>query len=138
MVTAVASAAPPKVVSGRSNITITSQVIKEEKFQRLRITAFALYNKNISPYAIGNSILRCTIISRKRTLPRNTRTCFAVYRMPLGQIVAAGLVTSSVFYRLAVIGGTGAYANVGGGQLQVVTTQLQPRKDRLFFVLYSF
>jgi len=136
--TAVASATPPKVVRGQSQITVTTQTIKQESFERFSITAFAIYNKNISPYAIGNGIIRCLHISHKRTLPAGTMTCLAVFRMPLGQIIAGGLVTSRVYYRLAIAGGTGAYANVGGGQVQVITTKLKPRKEQLKFVLYSF
>ena len=140
LLVASASAAPPKVAAGKAAITVTTQVIKQESHKKLQlqIIAFAIYNKNISRYAIGNGVIRCTRISQKRTLPKGTRICLAVYRMPLGQIIAGGLVTSNVFYRLAVAGGMGAYANVGSGQVQVVATKLKPRRERLIFVIYSF
>lgn len=59
------------------------------------------------------------------------------YRMPLGQIVAAGVVTSEIYYKLAVIGGTGVYNNIGG-EVQVIATNLVPRKERLIFTIRSF
>lgn len=129
--------ARPTIAPGTYHIRITSQLIKQDKGKRLVLAASALYNKHISSYAIGNSISRCTIMGHKRTFPEGTLFCNVVFRMPLGQIVTAGVVTSRVYYRLAVTGGTGVYSNVGG-QVRVITTKLKPHKENLVFSLRAF
>ena len=129
--------AKQELAPGRYFIRITSQVIKRDRDGRIRISASSLYNKFISPNAIGNSIARCIQIGNRRTIPHGSQLCAVVYRMPLGQIVAGGYVSSPVYYKLAIVGGTGVYANVGG-QVQVTAKKLVPRKDKLVFVLNAF
>lgn len=126
-----------EISPGTSHIRVTSQVIKRDKKGRIRISASAIYNKHVSPYAIGNSITRCILTGHRRTLPSNTQLCTIAFRFPLGQIVASGVKTSEVYYKLAVVGGTGVYSNVGG-EVRVIATKLVPRKENLVFTLRSF
>jgi hypothetical protein len=129
--------ASAEIPPGTAYIRITSQVIKRDKSGVERITASSLYNKHISRYAIGNSVGRCVRIGNRRTLPRGTELCHFVFRMPLGQIVTAGVRSSEVYYRLAIVGGTGAYSNIGG-HVQVTARQLIPRKEYLLFTVIGF
>lgn len=57
--------------------------------------------------------------------------------MPLGQIVAAGVVTSEIYYKIAVVGGTGLYRNTGG-EVLVTATRLIPRKEKLVFTIIAY
>jgi hypothetical protein len=57
--------------------------------------------------------------------------------MPLGQIVTVGVRSSQVYYRLAIVGGTGLYANTGG-QLTVIVTKLVPLREQLNFNIVAF
>lgn len=57
--------------------------------------------------------------------------------MPLGQILAQGIVTSPVYYKLGIVGGTGIYKNIGG-EVQVTATKLKPRKENLVFTLVAY
>lgn len=122
---------------GTSHIRITSQVIKRDRTGANRITASSLYNKSVSRYAIGNSVYRCTLIGNRRTLPRGSEFCNAIFRLPLGQIVATGIRSSPVFFRLAIVGGTGVYKNIGG-EVEVITTKLVPHKEKLVFTVIAF
>lgn len=131
------ASATEKIEPGLWHIRITSQVITRDKTGKIRITASLLYNKHISPYAIGNSVARCTEIGLRRTLPRGTQFCSISFRMPLGQIVTAGIVTSEVYYKLAIVGGTGVYNNIGG-ELLTIVTKLKPRKQNLVFTIHAF
>lgn len=122
---------------GTAHIRITSQVITRDKTGRIRVSASSLYNKHISPNAIGNSITRCIQTGPRRTLPLGTQYCSTAFRFPLGQIITAGIVTSPVYYKMAVLGGTGTYANVGG-EVRVIATRLVPRKENIVFTLHAF
>lgn len=57
--------------------------------------------------------------------------------MPLGQIVTAGIVTSDLYYKLAILGGTGVYSNIGG-EVLIQATKLVPRKEKLVFTITAF
>ena len=126
-----------ELAPGISYIRITSQVIKQDKHGHIRFAASALYNKHISPYAIGNSVARCAIVPHRRTIPNGSQICTIVYRMPLGQITAVGFIASEVYYTIPVVGGTGYYRNIGG-QVQSITTRLVPHKENLIFSIVAF
>jgi hypothetical protein len=57
--------------------------------------------------------------------------------MPLGQIITMGVVASSVYYKMAVVGGTGVYSNIGG-EVESITLKLKPRRERLTFTIVAF
>ena len=122
---------------GVNYIRITSQVITKDKKGTIKYAAYALYNKPTYIHSIGNGVSRCNNIGNRRTLPRGTQVCNYIFRFPLGQIVTAGVVTSPVYFKLAVTGGTGLYANIGG-QVQVITTKLKPLKQNLSFTIFAY
>jgi hypothetical protein len=67
-----------------------------------------LFNKGITPKAIGHSDVTCT----------NTGTgsisCSGTYFLPQGKLMVGGVVGGRLFYELAVLGGTGLYDNARG------------------------
>lgn len=87
-----------------------------------------LYNKGLTPRAIGHAEIVCTFTSRR------TRVCNGTYFLPKGKIVVAGAMVFRQFYELAVLGGTGLYNNVQGS-LTVTTVSPRPRRDILTFRL---
>ena len=78
-----------------------------------------IYNKRITPRAIGRETMMCT------TVAQSSQTCSATIVLPKGQIVAEGLIGTRLIYQLAVVGGTGLYNNVKGA---VTITSLQRKK----------
>ena len=87
-----------------------------------------LYNKGLTPKAIGHAEIVCTFTGRR------TRVCNGTYFLPKGKIVVAGALVFRQFYELAVLGGTGLYNNVQGS-LTVTTVSPRPRRDILTFRL---
>ena len=51
--------------------------------------------------------------------------------------MAAGVTTSPVYFKLAVTGGTGLYANIGG-QVQIIATKLKPLRQNLSFTIFAY
>lgn len=131
------ASAAKQITPGLWHIRITSQLISKSIRDENKISASALYNKTISSNAIGNSVTYCIPIGHKRTLPKGTQFCRTVFRMPLGQIVTAGIVTSDLYYKLAILGGTGVYSNIGG-EVLIQATKLVPRKEKLVFTITAF
>lgn len=122
---------------GPATIDITIKV-RETVFRHdAIIITSSLYNKRITPRSIGNSVAACRNVANKRTLPKGTYFCNTVYRFPLGQIIVAGIVSSPVYSRMAVVGGTGIYSNVGG-QVILHAFNLNPLRARLHFALEAF
>ena len=126
-----------RIAPGTAYIRITSQAIVHDHRGFVSMTAFALYNRHISPYSIGNAVYRCTMIGNKRTLPRSSQFCNVVYRLPLGQIVATGVMSSPFYYALAIVGGTGYYKNIGG-EVHGLATSLKPHKEKLVFTVIAY
>jgi hypothetical protein len=87
-----------------------------------------LYNKGLTPRAIGHAEIVCTFTSRR------SRVCSGTYFLPKGKIVVAGSMVFRQFYEFAVLGGTGLYNNVQGS-LTVTTVSPRPRRDILTFRL---
>lgn len=87
-----------------------------------------LFNKGITPTAIGHSDITCT------NTGTGSSNCTATYFLPKGKIMVAGVIGSRFFYELAVIGGTGLYANARG---TITATYLggSPSKEFLLFRL---
>ncbi len=94
----------------------------------LEISRTLLYNKGLTPRAIGHAEIVCTFTGRR------SRVCNGTYFLPRGKIVVAGALVYRQFYELAVLGGTGLYNNVQGS-LTVTTTKPRPRRDILTFRL---
>jgi hypothetical protein len=94
----------------------------------LEISRTLLYNKGLTPRAIGHGEIVCTFTGRR------SRVCNGTYFLPRGKIVVAGALVYRQFYEFAVLGGTGLYNNVQGS-LTVTTTTPRPRRDILTFRL---
>lgn len=119
---------------GDATIHITSTVRKTTHKRGVVINSSSLYNRRITPRSIGNSVRVCRNVSDGVTLPKGRFVCVVVYRFPLGQITAMGVISSPVYYRLAVVGGTGIYSNILG-QVKAQAYNLSPTRERLFFSL---
>jgi hypothetical protein len=94
----------------------------------LELTRSLLYNKGVTPRAIGHAEIACTFTGRR------TRICNGTYFLPKGKIMVAGALVFRQFYELAVLGGTGLYMNVQGS-LTVTAIRPSPRRDFLTFRL---
>jgi hypothetical protein len=94
----------------------------------LELTRALLYNKGVTPRAIGHSEVVCTFTGRR------SRICNGTYFLPKGKIMVAGAAVFRQFYELAVLGGTGLYMNVQGS-LTVTAIRPTPRRDFLTFRL---
>ena len=94
----------------------------------IELTRSLLYNKGVTPRAIGHSAVVCTFTGLR------SRMCSGTYFLPKGKIMVAGALVFRQFYELAVLGGTGLYANVQGS-LTVTAIRPTPRRDFLTFRL---
>ena len=133
LVMAVAPAAQALERNGTIRITtreVAHRVMDQGRRGRgpgdLEISRTLLYNKGLTPRAIGHGEIVCTFTGRR------SRVCNGTYFLPRGKIVVAGALVYRQFYELAVLGGTGLYNNVQGS-LTVTTTR--PRRDILTFRL---
>lgn len=88
-----------------------------------------IYNRRITKRAIGHAESYCMNINSR------SQFCHYLYRFPLGSIVAMGVSNSPVFHRVAIVGGTGVYSNVGG---QITAVALSRKIDRVVFNLEGF
>jgi hypothetical protein len=85
---------------------------------------YALYNRPTYNERLGTGFLVCLPVNR------DFNDCTAFLRLSRGQIIARGVVPSASSFRLlAVSGGTGLYANVGGQLL------MQPLGDGVILFL---
>jgi hypothetical protein len=87
-----------------------------------------LYNKRITPRAIGRGDMLCTSTGAQ------AQSCDATYVLPRGKIMVQGVIESRLIYELAVVGGTGLYANVRG-TLTVTSLSRRPSRELLVFRL---
>lgn len=87
-----------------------------------------LYNKRITPKAIGHGELVCTATGTGSTM------CNGTYFLPRGKIVVGGVVANRLIYELAVLGGTGLYDNARG-TLTVTSLDRKPPRNLLLFRL---
>ena len=94
----------------------------------LEFTRSLLYNRGITPKAIGHAEVVCIFTGLR------SRMCNGTYFLPKGKLVVAGALVFRQFYELAVLGGTGLYMNVQGS-LTVTAIRPTPRRDFLTFRL---
>ena len=88
-----------------------------------------LYNKRITPHAIGHAEMICTRVGLKR------QSCTANYVLPKGEIAVQGVIDSRLIYELAVIGGTNLYNNVRGSLTVTSIHRSNPSRELLVFRL---
>jgi hypothetical protein len=119
-------------------IQITASVSRQTHFDRgkrgssigdLDIYNLLLYNKRITPRAIGHAEMVCTLVGTKR------QSCTANYVLPKGEIAVQGVIDSRLIYELAVIGGTGLYNNVLGSLTVTSIHRSKPSRELLVFRL---
>jgi hypothetical protein len=128
----------PGVQPGLSQIRITDRVVTEATSFDQRVIKTLLYNRGISANPIGNSVTICWAIgSGQGPIPPGALECMGTYRFAHGNLQVQGYMGRRGLYTLAIVGGTGIYANTGAGQLAVVTINLNPREQQLSFTLYS-
>jgi hypothetical protein len=94
----------------------------------MEIMAHLLYNRGITPKALGHSEFVCTF-----TLDIS-RSCRATFFLPRGTLVVAGSLRFRQIYQLAVVGGTRLYDNARG-TLTVTRLRKNPRRDLMLFRL---
>jgi hypothetical protein len=94
----------------------------------VEVSRSLLYNKGVTPKAIGHGEVVCTFTGRR------SRVCNGTYFLPRGKIMVTGALVFREFYELAVVGGTGLYNNVQGS-LTVTSIRPKPRRDILTFRL---
>lgn len=87
-----------------------------------------LYNKRVTPAAIGHSDIMCVHTGT------GSMNCSGTYFLPKGKIMVGGVIGSRLFFQIAVIGGTGLYENARG---TLTSTFLggHPQKEFLLFRL---
>jgi hypothetical protein len=88
-----------------------------------------IYNKRITPRAIGRETMLCT------TVGASSQSCSATIILPRGQIVAQGVIGTRLIYQLAVVGGTGLYNNVRGAVTITSLHRKKPVRELLVFRL---
>jgi hypothetical protein len=88
-----------------------------------------IYNKRITPRAIGRETMMCTNVGA------SSQNCSATIVLPRGQIVAEGLIGTRLIYQLAVVGGTGLYNNVKGAVTITSLNRKKPVRELLVFRL---
>ena len=88
-----------------------------------------IYNKRITPHAIGRETMMCTSVGA------SSQNCSATIILPKGQIVAEGLIGTRLIYQLAVVGGTGLYNNVKGAVTITSLQRKRPVRELLVFRL---
>jgi hypothetical protein len=96
----------------------------------VEITRALLYNKRITPKAIGHGEVVCTYTDA------SNRSCNGTYVLPKGKIVVGGSVLYSQLFQLAVLGGTNLYDNARG-TLTVTSISQTPQQDVLLFRLVT-
>jgi hypothetical protein len=131
------TAAASLALTGPGTIRVTDKLVKEIHVDGGRPGHSAgdldfyrgqLFNKGITPAAIGHSDITCT------NTGTGSSNCTGTYFLPKGKIMVGGVIGSRLFFELAVIGGTGLYDNARG---TLTATYLggSPSKEFLLFRL---
>jgi hypothetical protein len=95
---------------GPATIRVTTRQIQVVRRGDTVSRLYNIYNRPAYRNAIGNAVLRCSVIGRYQS-------CRADFLLSRGEIVMQGTIRSLAFYRLAVVGGTGYYDNIGGSSV---------------------
>jgi hypothetical protein len=126
-----------EAATGPAQIRITTKQVRYVRVDNgrsgrspgdMEVIAHLLYNRRITPKALGHSEFVCTF-----TLDIS-RSCRATFFLPRGTLVAGGSLRFRQIYQLAVLGGTGLYDNARG-TLTVTRLRKSPRRDLFLFRL---
>jgi hypothetical protein len=132
---AVAAASSSGSLTGPGTIRITSREVKHTHVDGgapgkgagdLDFFRQLLFNKRITPKAIGHSDVMCT------NTGTGSMSCAGTYFLPQGKIMVGGVVGARLFYELAVYGGTGLYNNARGTVTATYLGGLPPREFLVF------
>lgn len=94
---------------GPARIRLTATLVEQNFTSAGRSRTYALFNRPAYPDRLGTAVATCVEVSR------GWLDCSYLLRLSRGTIVARSLVPSAAAFRLlAIVGGTGFYANVGG------------------------
>jgi hypothetical protein len=85
-----------------------------------------LFNKRITPKAIGHSDIVCM------NTGTGSRSCTGTYFLPRGKVMVGGVLGGRLFYELAVYGGTGLYNNARGTLTATYLGGLPPQEFLVF------
>jgi len=127
-----------QALNAPGTITVQSQEIRHAHIDMgkrgssvgdLDVYTSLIYNKRITPRAIGRATMSCTAVSL------SDQNCSATYVLPKGGIVAQGVIGSRLIYQLAVVGGTGLYDNVRGSLTVTSLSRGRPVRELLVFRL---
>jgi hypothetical protein len=88
-----------------------------------------LFNKRITPKAIGHSDITCT------NTGTGSMSCVGTYFLPKGKLMVGGVIGARLFYELAVYGGTGLYNNARGTVTATYLGGLPPQEFLVFRLL---
>ena len=88
-----------------------------------------IYNKRITPRAIGRATMSCTAVGL------TGQSCSATYVLPKGEIAVQGVIGSRLIYQVAVVGGTGLYDNVRGSLTVTSLSRNRPVRELFVFRL---
>jgi hypothetical protein len=115
----VLSAAAPAAVTltGPGTIKITDRLVKFTHVGGVKAEGGAggigfyrqsLFNVRLTKTPIGHADITCI------NTGTGSMNCDGTYFLPKGKIMVEGVIGSRLFYELAVVGGTGLYANARG------------------------
>jgi hypothetical protein len=123
--------------TGPAQIRLTTKQVKYHRVDTgrsgrspgdMEIITHLLYNKGVTPRALGHSEFVCTF-----TIDIS-RSCRATFFLPRGTLVVGGSLRFRQIYQLAVLGGTRLYDNARG-TLTVTRLRKNPRRDLMLFRL---
>jgi hypothetical protein len=123
-----------RITNREASRTVVDQGVPGQSAGDLLITTQILYNRRITPRALGHQEMLCTHLGRGGVLGGGSRSCNMTFYLPEGRLVAMGAVHSLLFYMVPVVGGTGLYDNVGG-TLTVTFLGGRPARQLLLFRL---
>lgn len=127
-----------QALNAPGTVTVQSQEIRHAHLDMgkkgpsvgdLDVYTSLIYNKHITPRAIGRATMSCTAVSL------TDQNCSATYVLPKGGIVVQGVIGSRLIYQLAVVGGTGLYDNVRGSLTVTSLSRGRPVRELLVFRL---
>lgn len=102
------SANPPRTVS----IAVTTALVRDGL--ETRSDTLLLWNRNERDRPIGHAIKSCIKVGSGGILGNGVMTCTLLLSLPLGKVVATGIVHDIHRYTLTVTGGSGVYEGAHG------------------------
>lgn len=111
-VVGISSAAPPVTTPERVSVAVTTANVRQSP--GTRVNTLLLWNRNIRTTPIGHGLESCIKAGYGGVLGGGLFSCNVTIVLPLGKVVATGIVHNFHRYSLIVTGGTGEYVNASG------------------------